>query len=283
MNALRIVVAVLALLSAAQAHAAYSCNVTVTAIFVVYDPNSAVQNDTAGTYTINCTRAATDANTLAWRMGVNNGLNAGGGFNRVVRTGAQRYNYDTYRLQPYTAANIWANGATTRFTGTLSFGTGLTASATSPFYIVMAGSQPVQPAGTYTDTVTVTLQTSTGTNLDTATMSVTVRTDNQCQISSPPGNVTFTYTSFQASAATASTTYNVRCTTALPYTMALDSFSGTLLGLPYTLAISPSASGTGTGASQTYTINGTIAAGQAGTCATAACSGSQVRTLTLTW
>jgi hypothetical protein len=65
--------------------------------------------------------------------------------------------------------------------------------------------------------------------------------------------------------------------------MALDATSGTLLGLNYSLAIAPSSSGTGTGATQTYTIDGTIAASQSGTCASAVCTGSQTRTLTLSW
>jgi len=42
-------------------------------------------------------------------------------------------------------------------------------------------------------------------------------------------------------------------------------------------------SATGNGLTQNYTINGSIAGGQAGTCATATCSGSQTRTLTITY
>jgi hypothetical protein len=34
---------------------------------------------------------------------------------------------------------------------------------------------------------------------------------------------------------------------------------------------------------QTFSINGSIAAGQAGTCATGSCSGSDTRTLTITY
>ena len=47
--------------------------------------------------------------------------------------------------------------------------------------------------------------------------------------------------------------------------------------------IGSSPTGTGTGATQTYTINGTMAGGYGGTCATAACSASQTRTLALSW
>lgn len=39
----------------------------------------------------------------------------------------------------------------------------------------------------------------------------------------------------------------------------------------------------GSGVAQTYTINGAIPAGQAGTCTGATCSGSQTRTLTITY
>ena len=62
----------------------------------------------------------------------------------------------------------------------------------------------------------------------------------------------------------------------------LDLTSGTLLGLNYTLSL-PVASGTGNGLQQTYTVNGSIAGGQAGTCATANCGGYQTRTLTVTY
>ena len=278
---MRLIAALLAL-AALPASAAVTCTTSVTAITVVYDPTSATTNVTTGSYTISCTRALTDPNTFAWQLGVNNGLHAGGGFNRVQNAGGQRYNYETYRTSPYTAANIWGSTAALRFTGTLAFGASLSATTSGPFDIVMAGSQAVQPAGTYTDTVTATLRDGAGTAIGTTTFGVTVLTTNTCQLSVAPGNVNFTYASFQASAAAASSSFGVRCTTALPYTMALDATSGTVLGLTYTLALSAS-SGTGSGATQTYNINGSIAANQSGTCGTGVCSGSQTRTLTLSW
>jgi len=270
------------LLVAGPASAAITCSASVTNISTVYDPTSAVQNITTGSYTVTCIRLATDPSTFSWQLGVNDGLQAAAGLNRVA-SGVRRYSYDTWRLSPYNTANKWGDAVGTRFTGTLNFGASLTASSSGPFDIVLAPGQTVQPAGTYTDTVTATLRDSGGVAINTSTFGVTVLTTNSCQISVAPGNLDFTYTSLQASAATASTTYGVRCTTGLPYTMALDATSGTLLGLPYNLAIAPSASGTCTGATQTYTVNGTIAAAKSGTCASAVCTGSQTRTLTLSW
>jgi spore coat protein U-like protein len=276
----RLVAILAGLLCALEAAAAITCSVAVTPVNVVYDPTSPVQNVTTGSYTITCNRLASDPDTLDWRLGVNNGLQAGGGFNRVRRSGGpanQRYNYDTYR----SPGSLWGNTNPTRFTGTLVFGGSLMASVSSAFDIVLPGSQPVDPAGTYLDTLTVNLRRN-NTLLDTASFGVTVITSNSCQISVPPADVSFNYTALQAGPALASATYGVRCTTALPYSMALDATSGTLLGLTYNLSLAP-ASSAGTGATQTHTINGTIAAGQAGICGTGVCSGSQTRTLTVSW
>jgi hypothetical protein len=272
-------------LAASGAVAAITCNVSVTSVNVIYDPTSPVQNDTTGSYTITCMRLASDPDTLDWRLGVNNGLNrppTSGALNRVT-LGADRYDYDTYS-SPGVKWGGGVGGSGARITGTLVFGGALSASASGAFDIVLPGSQTVEPAGTYLDILTATLETSAGLPLGLpAIFTVTVVTTNSCQISVPPGNVSFTYTSFQAGPATANTSYGVRCTTALPYTMALDATSGTLLGLTYNLSLAPASSGNGTGATQTYSINGSIAGGQAGTCGTAVCNGSQTRTLTLSW
>ena len=270
--------ALLLAFAAVPSFAAITCNVTVTAISTVYSPTVATDNVSTGSYTISCTRLATDANSLAWSLAADNGQQSGGGNNRVNLAG-NRYSYDLYIDPAHTTK--WQGG--TRFTGTLSFGASLSASVTGSFDLVVFKSQAVQPAGTYTDTVTVTLRNTANNNtLDTSPLSVAVITTNSCQLYSPPGNIDLAYTSFQASAATASTSFGVRCTTALPYTMALDATSGTVLNLSYTLALSQT-SATGNGLVQTYSVDGSIAGGQVGTCATATCSGSQTRTLTITY
>ena len=267
------------------AFAAISCSATITSMTIVYDPAAATQNITTGSYTVSCTRLLTDPSTFSWQLGVDDGGNFGANSNHVQNGGGQQYAYDTYRLTPYNNQNKWGDtggGSTNRFSGTINFGAATSGSATGPFDIMMPAGQAVQPAGTYTDTITASLRNGAGTFINSSVFTVTVLTTNTCQISAPPGDINFTYTSFQGSAATASTNFGVRCTTALPYTMALDLTSGTVLNLNYTLALS-SASGTGNGATQTYAINGSMAAGQSGTCATAICTGSATRTLTLSW
>ena len=109
----------------------------------------------------------------------------------------------------------------------------------------------------------------------------------------------FTYTSLQATPAAAAGTlaYTVTCTSGVPYTMALDAGGTTYTGawaaptgtytntastLAYTLTL-PTAI-PGTGAAQTYTLSGSMAAGQAGTCTTlGGCVFTDAHTLTVTF
>jgi spore coat protein U-like protein len=104
-------------------------------------------------------------------------------------------------------------------------------------------------------------------------------------------DVAFSYTSFQVGAATATAGgFTLQCTNSLPYTLALDATSVTDLAtnLAYTVALS-AVSGTGSGVAQSYSVTGSMAAAQAGTCATAggACTNSastnKTRTLTITY
>jgi hypothetical protein len=102
------------------------------------------------------------------------------------------------------------------------------------------------------------------------------------------------YTSFQTAASPSTTDFVVRCTTGLPFGMALDSASVTdgLTGIPYTLNLSasathsPTANGTLTGqtgvaAGTTYYVHGNIAAGQSGTVTPG--TDNKQRTLTVTY
>lgn len=122
----------------------------------------------------------------------------------------------------------------------------------------------------------------------TSNFDVTINLTSACTIVSAP-TAAFTYTSFQGTAATFSSSFNVKCTNTLPITsIALDSTSLTdaATNLAYTLALS-GAPTVGTGINQSVSINGSMASGQAGTCATATCtnaaSANKTRTITITY
>lgn len=122
----------------------------------------------------------------------------------------------------------------------------------------------------------------------TGTFDVTINLTSACQITSAP-TAAFTYTSFQAAAATFASSFNVKCTNTLPITsVTLDSLSVTddATNLAYTLALG-TVPGAGTGVDQSIAITGSMAASQAGTCATATCTNgaatNKQRTLTITY
>ena len=169
-------------------------------------------------------------------------------------------------------------------TGTPNDNVGTSLTLSLPYYPrIAAGLNP--PAGLYTDTVTMTLTYGSATAQSTFPVQIYVNTS--CQINSPT-DLTFNYSSFRVTALTATSTFNVKCTNALPYALSLDltSVTDAAINLAYTLALSAT-SGTGTGANQAVTVTGTMAAGQSGTCATAVCtnaaSANKQRTVTVTF
>ena len=114
---------------------------------------------------------------------------------------------------------------------------------------------------------------------------VNITLNSVCTLSAVT-DLAFTYTSLQAgpSGATGGG-FSVSCTTTLPYTFGLQSGNGAAtppgaasilitdnaVNLDYSLALS-AAGGTGNGVAQNYSVTGTMAASQAGTCATASCT-----------
>ena len=254
-----------------------SAGVTASGSPVPYVPSTATTNVTTANFTVTCQRTlAGDATTQAYTVKASNGLYSSGQNNRAA-SGANRITYDVYTNN--TCATQWRSNATiggnVTFTGTSDFSP---RTATSIFYGCIPGSQTTVPAGTYSDTVVMTLSP----GASTAAFPVSIITPSSCSITTAPGNITFNYTSFNSSVLTPSTTFATTCTSQLPYTMALDLPTGTSLGLNYSLALS-AGSGMGTGLAQSYSINGTMAASQAGTCALSSCNATQARTITITY
>ena len=212
---------------------------------------------------------------------VNYTVSSGATGNYTATLGGNKLNFSLTTTPNAACGNQWTTGnPSTLFSfpnsGTLSY----------TFYIcVPTGQNPA--AGTYTGTVTLTA--ADPTVLATTTFVVSIITPASCTLSTTPGPVDFTYSAFQGSAASGSTTFGTTCTNSLPYTMALDATSGVVSGLNYSLVLRDFADtvnvtgGSGTGLAQTYRIKGTMPAGQAGTCASGACAGSDPRTLTITY
>ena len=266
-----------ALMACGSAQAAISCSVSSNGFSSAYVPSNTLQNITAGSVTMTCTRSkANDATTKSYTIMVNDGLAAGTGGANQAQSGINRITYETYTNGSCTAP-AW--GTTTTVAGVVTFTSTndfVSRSDTQTFWGCIPALQN-KPAATYSDTVT--MNPSTG---SIATFGVSIVTPSSCSISSPPGNIAFTYTAFQAGTASASTSFATNCTALLPYTMTLDVTSGVLAGLQYDLALS-SASAVGNGSAQTYSVTGTMASGQPGTCATGSCAASAARQITITY
>jgi|KBSMisStaDraftv2_1062788.scaffolds.fasta_scaffold818648_2 spore coat protein U-like protein len=117
------------------------------------------------------------------------------------------------------------------------------------------------------------------------TFNVNVTLTSACTLSAVT-NLAFAYTSLQAAVANATGGgFSVSCTNSLPYTFGLQSGNGAAtppgastisvtdnaVNLDYSLGLN-AAGGTGNGVAQSYSVTGTMAASQAGTCATASCT-----------
>lgn len=265
-----------------HAQASVACSFSSNPGFALaYVPSHPGQTIISTTFVVQCI----DTNgpggvTVTYSVAANNGLNFSGTQNRGAM-GGSFINYSV--AQDGACAAPWKG--TTYFSASFVIARNTTVTNTYTYYgCVPAGQNP--PTGTYTDTVTTSFAVGTvsqaGGTFTPGTFPVSIYTPATCSITTGPGNITFNYTSLSAAPVFASTTFATTCTNLLPYTMALDATSGTIVGVNYTLALS-TASATGTGLAQTYSINGTVAAGQVGTCVTATCSGSQTRTLTITY
>jgi spore coat protein U-like protein len=265
-----------ALLAPGLASAAYSCSISSGGFSTIYVATSPTTTIVQSSFTITCTRALSDATTMSYSVAADNGASAQGTHNRAV-LGASKLAYDLFKDSA--CGTQWRGPQT--ISGTLNFAGSTSASVTTQFWGCITASQTGLPAGTYTDSVTMTLTYGPLNSTATGAFGISITTNAVCNLTNAPTDIVFTYVAF-GPVANASTSYGVTCTSTLPYTMALDATSGTVLGLNYTLALS-AASGTGNGVLQTYAINGSIAAGQPGTCATGSCAASQPRTLTITY
>jgi spore coat protein U-like protein len=282
--------------------AAYNCTLTATHLSGVYAPSA--HTDMSGTLIVQCTRDLTDAATMAYRVALPPGGTVANQ-RRLFRHGGSdvansRLNHTigraSFGVNDWTAGNATGTGAVS---GTLNFGTGLTATASHTYYMRVTSGQTGKVAGIYDDVLTFTLRqgtnANTGTILATTSFTPTVSVVQACFVGTlgtgffaapggvNPSTLTLNYTSFSPTVVSNSMSFSIHCTMGTPYTLALSPASGTLLGLPYTLGLNAT-SGTGTGFAQSIVVTGQIPAGLSGTCAASlGCSATQPTVLTVTY
>ncbi|GEM_PF-582280 len=282
--------------AAVNAHAVVFCTINSTGIATAYPMTGGALNITSGNLRVFCINIAFRSVNVSYQIGADNGLNPLGIQNRATFAGSQ-LNYDLYtdpscinQWQNTLAVNQVPNPPVTFTLGV--FGSNVT---NIPYYGCVPPGLIVPAMGTYTDTVTLTGSATVsrgGINFAAASMPVSITAPATCNFTQAPGNIGFNYVAFSATDVLASTTMQVTCTNLLPYSIALDTSSDVVSGLNYSLALNTTGLGgsnpltsTGTGIAQTFFINGSMPAGQAGTCNSSAvpCAATQIRTLTVTY
>lgn len=294
--ALRLAAAALLCTCALQAKAAISCALTTTSVNLNYTNGQGTNANASGAITLNCTRLSTDPTSTTYWVGIDFGSRTGTP-RRVFRHGGGTINADRLDVNIFKSGTMteWTNSGGARVNGTLNFGAALSASAPLTYDFRVPSGQIGNTAGIFDELFTTSLQlTTAGPVVATATFTPTVSIIKQCFVGQvaagnpapgaiSPSTLTLNYTSFTLAPQTATMNFTVDCTSGTSYTLALSPTSGTLLGLSYTLGLSSTGT-TGNGLAQPYTVTGTIAAGQAGACATSSCTATQTGvTLTITY
>ncbi|HEX2547970.1 MAG TPA: spore coat protein U domain-containing protein [Ramlibacter sp.] len=287
----RTLLALLLSLWGEAALAQQSCTLTMNALASAtnYNPFLAAFNDSSGIFSVNCTRTRGGQNrfTTTYSVRADNGLNFT--TTRRLRNGAFYLNYALYRNYP-TCTTAWGNTAAAGFTLNNS-ATGANDVTTNPnplsggtsyCFRITGGSSTAIP-GTYTDTVQVTIFDGNGTQRGTVSVTLSTTVVPTCSVTSAPASVNLTYTSFQATAPSANSPFQLRCTNSTTFSLGFDTpvvgVNDRVQGLNYNLTTS-AAGGTGTGVPQNYTVTVTVPAAQAGTCTGpggSACTGTVSR------
>lgn len=290
LNILRLIFTASLLVFASTAQALISCSVSSSGFTAAYVTGSTATNITQSSFTVSCVRGLlTDSTTQTYSVKVNNGLNPQGTANRALFGATNLIRYDVY-LDSGCAAQ-WKGGASLPLGGGTMTLSGLTpTTVTTSYWGCIPAGQTGLATGNYSDTVSMTLTSNNNALNTNNTFPVSIFAPAVCNITTSPGNVNFGNYNALGAAVNASASFGATCTSTLPYTMSLDANNGVVSGLQYSLLLNNTNSGgtstlnsSGTGAAQTFFINGSMPAGQAGTCATGSCSGLDPRTLTVTY
>ncbi len=272
---------------------AVTCSINATSVPLSTLYKTGTATSVTGTISGSCTAAnATEAATRPYiYIGVNQG-EPPAGRSMTRQNGTELLTYEIYHRSatqgPWTEATGVASTANSSGGVFYRMANNTTAQTFSfPYYIRIPTPQASAPAGIYDDlavTATIRLSTSggsaTGTVLGITSFGVSASIQHSCYFSTSPAPLILNYTSFSASPATGSAGFALSCTYNTPYTLTMPTATGTLLGVAYSLGLS-AASGTGTAGPQSYTVNGTAAANQPGTCTSGSCTASQNHTITV--
>lgn len=272
------------------AHATVTCSGAVTLNPATYSATSATTM--TGSVDVSCTRSslAEAINLLGNGYDVLSGIGSvsynlgadGGNVGTTIAVfGSNQLDYDLLRSPGF--SSDWSISSV--MTGSVTFGLfALTSNiSTTNFQMQVPAGRWTSAPGAYTELVTVFIN--HGTQTEQTAFTTTVQVNAACMFPVAPSDVNFgAYNSLASGVATtASSGFQVLCSQGVPISLVFDPASSSVLGLTYSLSLSPVSGVVSLGSNTAFTINGSMAAGQAGTCNTAVCVGSQPRSITLSY
>jgi spore coat protein U-like protein len=280
---------VLGSLHGSSAWAVLACSIGATPINATY--SSGTTSSDQGTFIVTCTRnPATDARKHIIWIGLNQ---APTGSLMTRDIGGSTLSYSVYRQA---GSSLWTNTGSKKVnqsgdTGTESevdfgAGAGSVASVNIPFYWQLPAGQN-RAAGVYVDSgVSVSLRkdSDSGTLLGSTLLTARATIRHDCRFSTAPLPIQVSYTAFAAAAVPGSTSFELTCTEGTTYALSLDLTRSVIptIELAYSLALNAT-SGTGNAVGQSFRVDVSIDAGQAGNCVGGNCSGTDTRTITVTY
>ncbi len=290
-NLLRLAFVLAMALAALPARAVISCSVASNPVDlkVIY-ANPFANADLVGSLNIACTRSPTDPRRPWLWIGM---TQTTAGRTATLDTGGSTIGYELYHSTG--AAGTWLNtgavaaGSTTNgaVRDRVDFGGGGSTSLTDSYVLFMrVPAFQFRAAGVYVDSVPVTirLDNETGSVVTTGTLNVYISIPKVCRFSTPPTPISVNYTAFSPAPVTATSNFAITCTQGTNYTLSLDQARSVIpnVELAYGLTLNATAS-TGTATAQPYTLGISVDAGQPGRCNVSTCSGTDTRTLTITY
>lgn len=169
----------------------------------------------------------------------------------------------------------------------LDFGGGQSTTLTASYaFWVRVQALQFSGAGVYPDSIPITLRlnSATGPVITTGTLDVIISVPRVCRFSTQPTPININYQAFSSVAVTGASNFGITCTQGTTYTIALDRARSVVpnVELAYGLTLN-AGSATGSAMEQGHTINISVDPGQAGRCNAAVCTGTDTRTLTVTY
>lgn len=277
------------LLAALPARAVISCSVASNPVDlkVIYATPLANAN-LQGTIDIACTRSPADERRPWLWIGIDQ---SAAGRTATLDTGGDTIGYQIYHNN--SARGAWTNtggvsaGSITNgaVLDRVNFGGGISLTDSYAFYLRVPWLQ-FRTAGVYLDSVPVTvrLDNETGAVITTGTLNVYISLPKVCRFSTPPTPISVNYTAFSPVPVTGTSNFAITCTQGTNYTLSLDQERSVIptVELAYGLTLNTTAA-TGTATAQPYTLSISVDAGQPGSCNVSTCTGTDTRTLTITY